>query len=53
MNGSHGLMGVEGDGCIEKKYRFKSFVRAMVFVNAVGYVANHSITTRYFIHTTK
>lgn len=29
----------KGDGCIEKKYRFKSFVRAMLFVNAVGYVA--------------
>jgi 4a-hydroxytetrahydrobiopterin dehydratase len=28
-----------GNNCIEKRYRFKSFVRAMLFVNAVGYVA--------------
>ncbi|HKY06347.1 MAG TPA: 4a-hydroxytetrahydrobiopterin dehydratase [Blastocatellia bacterium] len=28
-----------GESFIEKKYRFKSFVRAMLFANAVGYVA--------------
>jgi 4a-hydroxytetrahydrobiopterin dehydratase len=28
-----------GDNCIEKKYRFKNFMRAMFFVNAVAYVA--------------
>lgn len=28
-----------GEGFIEKKYRFKSFVRAMMFANAVGYIA--------------
>ncbi|HWP43085.1 MAG TPA: 4a-hydroxytetrahydrobiopterin dehydratase [Blastocatellia bacterium] len=29
----------KGENFIEKKYRFKSFVRAMLFVNAAGYVA--------------
>jgi 4a-hydroxytetrahydrobiopterin dehydratase len=29
----------KGENWIEKKYRFKSFVRLMLFVNAVGYVA--------------
>jgi 4a-hydroxytetrahydrobiopterin dehydratase len=28
-----------GDNCIEKKFAFKNFVRAMLFVNAVAYVA--------------
>jgi 4a-hydroxytetrahydrobiopterin dehydratase len=28
-----------GDNCIEKKYVFKNFLRAMLFVNAVAYVA--------------
>jgi len=28
-----------GEGFIEKRYVFKSFVRAMMFANAVGYVA--------------
>lgn len=29
----------KGDNCIEKKYKFKNFMRAMSFVNAVAYVA--------------
>ncbi|HSF24839.1 MAG TPA: 4a-hydroxytetrahydrobiopterin dehydratase [Blastocatellia bacterium] len=40
-----------GESFIEKKYRFKSFVRAMLFANAVGYVAeslNHH--PDFFIH---
>jgi 4a-hydroxytetrahydrobiopterin dehydratase len=28
-----------GENCIEKKYVFKNFLRAMLFVNAVAYVA--------------
>ena len=28
-----------GDNCIEKKFVFKNFLRAMSFVNAVAYVA--------------
>lgn len=28
-----------GAGCIEKQYQFKNFLRAMLFVNAVAYVA--------------
>lgn len=28
-----------GDNWIEKKYEFKNFLRAMLFVNAVAYVA--------------
>jgi 4a-hydroxytetrahydrobiopterin dehydratase len=28
-----------GKNCIEKKYVFKNFLRAMLFVNAVAYVA--------------
>jgi 4a-hydroxytetrahydrobiopterin dehydratase len=28
-----------GDNCIEKKYVFKNFLRAMLFVNAVAFVA--------------
>jgi 4a-hydroxytetrahydrobiopterin dehydratase len=28
-----------GAGCIEKHYQFKNFLRAMLFVNAVAYVA--------------
>lgn len=28
-----------GEGFIEKKYRFKNFIRAMMFANAVGYIA--------------
>lgn len=28
-----------GESWIEKRYQFKSFVRAMLFVNAVAYVA--------------
>lgn len=28
-----------GDNCIEKKYVFKNFLRAMLFVNAVAYAA--------------
>lgn len=52
-----------GDGCIEKKYGFKSFARAMMFANAVGYIAeslNHhpdfiihynEVTLRNWTHT--
>ena len=29
----------KGENWIEKKYRFKNFLRAMFFVNAVAYVA--------------
>jgi 4a-hydroxytetrahydrobiopterin dehydratase len=29
----------KGEGCIEKTYRFKNFMRALMFANAVGYVA--------------
>lgn len=29
----------KGDDCIEKTYRFKNFMRALMFANAVGYVA--------------
>lgn len=29
----------KGDNCIEKTYRFKNFMRALMFANAVGYVA--------------
>lgn len=41
-----------GDNCIEKRYVFKNFLRAMSFVNAVAYVAesmNHhpDITIHY------
>lgn len=28
-----------GDNCIEKQYQFKSFLRAISFVNAVAYAA--------------
>jgi 4a-hydroxytetrahydrobiopterin dehydratase len=28
-----------GEGCIEKKFHFKNFLRAMLFVNAVAYAA--------------
>jgi 4a-hydroxytetrahydrobiopterin dehydratase len=28
-----------GDNCIEKRYPFKNFLRAIAFVNAVAYVA--------------
>lgn len=28
-----------GENCIEKRYVFKNFLRAMLFVNAVAYVA--------------
>jgi 4a-hydroxytetrahydrobiopterin dehydratase len=53
-----------GENCIEKQYRFKSFVRAMLFVNAVGHVAeqmNHhpdfiihynEVTLRNWTHET-
>ncbi|MEW6212256.1 MAG: 4a-hydroxytetrahydrobiopterin dehydratase [Acidobacteriota bacterium] len=29
----------KGEGCIEKTYRFKNFMRALMFANAVGYIA--------------
>lgn len=29
----------KGDNCIEKRYQFKNFMRAMLFVNAVAYAA--------------
>jgi 4a-hydroxytetrahydrobiopterin dehydratase len=53
-----------GESFIEKSYRFKSFVRAMLFANAVGYVAeslNHhpdfyihynEVTLRNWTHVT-
>jgi 4a-hydroxytetrahydrobiopterin dehydratase len=53
-----------GENFIEKTYRFKSFVRAMLFVNAAGYVAeslNHhpdiyihynEVTLRNWTHVT-
>ena len=40
-----------GENCIEKKFTFKNFLRAMWFVNAVGYAAeslNHH--PDFFIH---
>ncbi|HET9531874.1 MAG TPA: 4a-hydroxytetrahydrobiopterin dehydratase, partial [Blastocatellia bacterium] len=40
-----------GESFIEKSYRFKSFARAMLFANAVGYVAeslNHH--PDFYIH---
>ncbi|MFY9556209.1 MAG: 4a-hydroxytetrahydrobiopterin dehydratase [Blastocatellia bacterium] len=41
-----------GEGCIEKTFEFKNFLRAISFVNAVGYLAesiNHhpDIIIRY------
>ena len=29
----------KGENCIEKRYQFKNFLRAMFFVNAVAYLA--------------
>ena len=29
----------KGDNCIEKRYQFKNFLRAMLFVNAIAYLA--------------
>jgi 4a-hydroxytetrahydrobiopterin dehydratase len=38
--GLAGLRGwSKGDNCIEKRYQFKNFMRAMFFVNAVAYLA--------------
>jgi 4a-hydroxytetrahydrobiopterin dehydratase len=29
----------KGENCIEKKYAFRNFLRAMLFVNAIAYLA--------------
>jgi 4a-hydroxytetrahydrobiopterin dehydratase len=53
----------KGENCIEKKYQFKNFVRALLFVNTVGHIAesiNHhpdilihynEVTLRNWTHT--